>query len=43
MATVFIVGLIAGAGLMAAVVFGVEAWFNHRHPLSKLGQDAVRS
>ena len=43
MATVFLVGLIAGAGLMAALIFGIEAWFNYRHPLSKLGRDAVRS
>lgn len=43
MSAVFLVGAIVGAGLMAAVIFGAEAWFNHRHPLSKLGQDAVRS
>ena len=43
MATVFLVGLIAGAGLMAALIFGIEAWFNYRHPLSQLGRDAVRS
>lgn len=43
MATVFLVGLIAGAGLMAAVIFGVEAWYERRYPLSKLGQHAVRS
>lgn len=36
MATVFIVGMIAGAGLMAAVIFGAEAWFERRHPLTKV-------
>lgn len=30
---VFFAGLIAGAGLMAAVIFGTDAWYARRHPL----------
>ena len=37
MGTVFLAGLIAGAGLMAAVIFGSEAWYARRHPLTKVG------
>jgi len=37
METVFIVGMIAGAGLMAAVIFGVDAWYARRHPITKVG------
>jgi hypothetical protein len=35
MSTVFLVGLIAGAGLMAAVIFGADAWYARRHPLTR--------
>lgn len=34
MGTVFLAGLIAGAGLMAAAIFGAEAWYARRHPLT---------
>jgi hypothetical protein len=30
---VFISGLIAGAGLMAVVIFATDAWYARRHPL----------
>lgn len=36
METVFIAGLIAGAGLMAAVIFGTQAWHERRYPLTKV-------
>jgi len=33
--TVFIVGVISGAGLMAAVLFGAEYWYARRHPITR--------
>jgi len=36
METVFIAGVIAGAGLMAAVIFGADAWYARRYPLTKV-------
>lgn len=35
METVFIVGVITGAGLMAAAIFGAEAWYTRRHPITR--------
>jgi len=35
METVFIVGVIVGAGLMAAVIFGADAWHARRHPVMR--------
>ncbi len=35
METVFIVGVIVGAGLMAAVIFGADAWHARRHPITR--------
>jgi hypothetical protein len=37
METVFIVGLIVGAGLMAAVIFGAQTWYERRYPIMKAG------
>ena len=34
---VFVSGAIAGAGLMAAVIFGVDTWYARRHPLVRSG------
>lgn len=36
MEAVFIVGVIAGAGLMAAVIFGAEAWYERRYPITQV-------
>lgn len=36
MSTVFLAGLISGAGLMAAVIFGADAWYAYRHPVMKV-------
>jgi hypothetical protein len=33
--TVFIVGVISGAGLMAAVIFATEFWYARRHPITR--------
>ncbi len=35
METVFLVGVMAGAGLMAAVIFGADAWYARRHPMTR--------
>jgi hypothetical protein len=35
METAFIVGVMAGAGLMAAVIFGADAWYARRHPVTR--------
>ena len=35
METVFLVGVIVGAGLMAAVLLGADSWYARRHPITK--------
>ena len=32
---VFLSGLGAGAGLMAVIIFATDAWYAHRHPITR--------
>lgn len=43
MSVVFLSGLISGAGLMAAVIFGTDAWYARRHPLVQVRSRATVS
>lgn len=36
MSLVFLSGLIAGAGLMAVVIFATDAWYARRHTLTQV-------
>jgi len=35
MSAAFLIGVIVGAGLMAAVIFGADAWHARRHPITR--------
>ena len=35
MSAAFLIGVIVGAGLMAVVIFGAQAWYERRYPITR--------